>query len=241
MHFYVDDGYSGTSFNRPALKEMIQDIHSGKISCVVVKDLSRLGRDYITTGYYIEIFFPSERIRFVSVNDHFDTIDGITDQNRPLGSNIRVPIINAFNEQISIDIKKKVLEALDMKAKQGIFIGPRAPLGYQKSKLDRNKFVPDPVTSIVVRKIFELAYSGIGVNAIVRYLNEKEIPTPVQYARSNGLNENDNNCDESWSSRSVKYILTNCTYTGMLIQGKEKRVVAGTHEALVDVDVALTM
>lgn len=124
-----------------------------------------------------------------------------------------------------------------MKAKQGIFIGPRAPFGYQKSELDRNKLVPDPVTSIVVRKIFELAYSGIGVNAIVRYLNEKEIPTPVQFARSNGLNENDNNGDESWNSRSVKYILTNRTYTGMLIQGKEKRVVAGTHEALVYVNV----
>lgn len=236
-HYYVDDGYSGTSFNRPAYREMTQDIRSGKIGCVVVKDLSRLGRDYITTGYYIEVFFPSEGVRFVSVNDHFDTINGITNQNRSSGSSIRVPIINAFNEQISIDIKKKVEEVLDMKAKQGMFIGPRAPFGYQKSELDRNKLVPDPVTSLVVRKIFELASGGIGVNAIVRYLNEKEIPTPVQFARSNELNENDNNGDECWNSRSVKYILTNRTYTGMLIQGKEKRVVSGTHEALVDVDI----
>ena len=236
-HYYADEGYSGTSFNRPAFREMTQDIRSGKIGCVVVKDLSRLGRDYITTGYYIEVFFPSEGVRFVSVNDHFDTIDGITNQNRSSGSSIRVPIINAFNEQISIDIKKKVEEVLDMKAKQGMFIGPRAPFGYQKSELDRNKPVPDPVTSLVVRKIFELASGGIGVNAIVRYLNEKEIPTPVQFARSNELNENDNNGDECWNSRSVKYILTNRTYTGMLIQGKEKRVVSGTHEALVDVDV----
>lgn len=128
-HFYVDDGYSGTSFNRPAFREMTQDIRLGKISCVVVKDLSRLGKDYITTGYYIEVCFPSEGIRFVSVNDYFDTIDGITNQNHPLGSSIRVPIINTFNEKISIDIKKKVEEALDMKAKQGIFIGPRAPFG----------------------------------------------------------------------------------------------------------------
>ena len=216
---------------------MTQDIHSGKIGCVVVKDLSRLGRDYITTGYYIEVFFPSEGVRFVSVNDHFDTIDGITNQDRPSGSSIRVPITNAFNEQISIDTKKKVEEALDMKAKQGMFIGPRAPFGYQKSELDRNKLVPDPVTSLVVRKIFELASGGIGVNAIVRYLNENEIPTPIQFSRSNGLNENDNNGDESWNSRSVKYILTNRTYTGMLIQGKEKRVVSGAHEALVDVDI----
>ena len=236
-HYYVDYGHSGTSFNRPAFGEMTQDIHSGKISCVVVKDLSRLGRDYITTGYYIEVFFPSEGVRFVSVNDYFDTLDGITNQNRSSGSSIRVPIINAFNEQISIDIKKKVEETLDMKAKQGMFIGPRAPFGYQKSELDRNRLVPDPVTSIVVRKIFELASSGVGVNAIVRYLNEKEIPTPVQFARSNGLEENDNNGDESWNNRSVKYILTNRTYTGMLIQGKEKRVVSGAHEALVDADI----
>ncbi len=236
LGYYLDDGYSGTSFNRPAFRVMTQNIRSGKIGCVVVKDLSRLGRDYITTGYYIEVFFPSEGGRFVSVNDHFDTIDGITNQNRPSGSSIHVPIINAFNEQISIDIKKKVEELLDMKAKQGMFIGPRAPFGYQKSELDRNKLVPDPVTSIVVRKIFELASSGIGINAIVRYLNEKEIPTPVQFARSSELNEHDNG-DESWNSRSVKYILTNRTYTGMLIQGKEKRVVAEAHEALVDVDV----
>ena len=91
--------------------------------------------------------------------------------------------------------------------------------------MNQNRLVPDPVTSIVVRKIFELASSGIGVNAIVRYLNEKEIPTPVQFARSNGLNKNNDNGEESWNSRLAKYNLTNRTYTGMLIQGKEKRVV----------------
>lgn len=107
-YYYIDDGYSGTSFNRPAFREMTQDIRSGKIGCIVVKDLSRLGRDYITTGYYIEEFFPSEGIRFVSVNDHFDTIDSITNQNRPSGSNVRVPIINAFNEQIPVESKRKL-------------------------------------------------------------------------------------------------------------------------------------
>ena len=131
MRYYVDDGFSGTNYSRPAFKELIQDICSGKIGCVVVKDLSRLGRDYITTGYYIEVFFPSEGVRFVSVSNHFDTIDGITNQNRPSVSNIRVPLINAFNEQISTDIKKKVEETLDMKGKQGMFIGPRAPFEYQ--------------------------------------------------------------------------------------------------------------
>ena len=113
-------------------------------------------------------------------------------------------------------------------------IGPRAPFGYQKSTSNRNQLVPDPIAAITVRKIFELTANGMGVTAIVRYLNEKEIPTPIQYARSNGLTGNYDDGDGSWNSRSVKYILTNRTYTDMLIQGKEKRAVVGTHEALVD-------
>ena len=121
-----------------------------------------------------------------------------------------------------------------MKAQRGEFIGPRAPFGYQKSASNPSELVPDPIAAITVRKIFELAADGMGVTAIVRYLNEKGIPTPIQYARSNGLTGNYDDGDGSWNSRSVKYILTNRTYTGMLIQGKEKRTVAGTHEALVD-------
>ena len=170
----------------------------------------------------------------VSVNDQFDTIDGITNQERPYSSRIRVPITNAFNEQVSIEIKKKMEATLDMKAQQGIFIGPRAPFGYQKAEYNHDQLIPDPKAAIIVRKIFELAANGIGITAIVRYLNEKEIPTPIQYARANGLSGNYDNGNGNWNSRSVKYILTNRTYTGMLVQGKEKRVVSATHEALVD-------
>ena len=145
-----------------------------------------------------------------------------------------MPITNAFNEQVSIEIKKKMEATLDMKAQHGIFIGPRAPFGYQKAEDNHDQLIPDPKAAIIVRKIFELAANGIGMTAIVRYLNEKEIPTPIQYARSNGLSGNYDNGNGSWNSRSVKYILTNRTYTGMLVQGKEKRVVSATHEALVD-------
>ena len=99
-HYYVDNGFSGKRFERPAFQNMIQDILTGKINCVIVKNLSRLGRDYITTGYYIEAFFPSHKVRFVSVNDHFDTIDGIINQEHPHGSRIQIPITNVFNEQI---------------------------------------------------------------------------------------------------------------------------------------------
>ncbi len=214
---------------------MIRDILAGKINCVIVKDLSRLGRDYITIGYYIEVLFPANGVRFISVNDQFDTIDGIINQEHPYSSRIRIPITNAFNEQVSIEIKRKVEATLDMKAQHGIFIGPRAPFGYQKSESNHDQLIPDPKSAIIVRRIFELASNGTGVTAIVRYLNDKGIPTPIQYARLNGLSGNYDEGSGYWNSRSVKYILTNRTYTGMLVQGKEKQAVAATHEPLVDV------
>ena len=133
---------------------MIQDILTGKINCVIVKDLSRLGRDYISTGYYIESLFPTHGVRFVSVNDQFDTVDGIINQERPYSSRIRVPIINAFNEQVSIEIKKKVEATLDMKAQHGTFAGPRAPFGYQKLESNHEQLIPDPKAAIIVRKIW---------------------------------------------------------------------------------------
>ena len=235
---YTDNGFSGKRFDRPAFQQMIQDILASRVECIIAKDLSRLGRDYITVGYYLEMFFPSKGIRFVSINDQLDTTDGMTNQNKeiPIQSSIRIPLINLLNEQVSVETKMKVEVILDMKAQHGEFIGPRAPFGYQKSTPNRNQLVPDPIAAITVRKIFELAANGMGVTAIVRYLNEKGIPTPIQYARSNGLTGNYDDGDGSWNSRSVKYILTNRTYTGMLIQGKEKRAVAGTHEALVNED-----
>lgn len=236
MHYYIDNGFSGNRFDRPALQQMIQDILAGKIECIVVKDLSRLGRDYITVGYHLEIFFPTQHVRFVSINDQFDTIDGITNQNKevPIQSRVRIPFINLFNEQVSIETKIKVKESLDMKAQRGEFVGPRAPFGYQKSKENPDQLIPDPAAAIIVQKIFEMAANGTGVTGIVRYLNEQALPTPIQYARSKGLSGNYDGGAGNWNSRSVKYILTNRTYTGMLVQGKEKRVVEATHDPLID-------
>ena len=161
IRYYIDNGFSGKRFDRPAFQEMLCDIEKGKIDCVVVKDLSRLGRNYITMGYYLEMFFPSN------------------------------------NENPS-------------------------------------QLVPDTVAAVIVRKIFEMAASGTGVTGIAPYLNEQGLPTPIQYARAHGLNGNFDDGNGSWNSRSVKYILTNWTYTGMLVQGKEKRAVEATHEPLVD-------
>ena len=239
MRYYIDNGVSGKRFDRPAFQQMIQDVLAEKIECIVVKDLSRLGRDHLAVGYYLEIFFPQQYVRLVSVNDQFDTFDDMDSQNKgiPILPDVRIPLINLFNEQVSVETKIKVKELLDMKAQRGEFIGPRAPFGYQKSVLNPSQLVPDPIAAITVRKIFELAANGMGVTAIVRYLNETGIPTPIQYARSNGLTGNYDDGDGNWNSRSVKYILTNRTYTGVLIQGKEKRAVAGTHESLVDEEI----
>ena len=236
MRYHIDNGFSGKRFDRPAFKGMIQDIQKGRIDCIVVKDISRLGRDYITVGYYLEIFFPSNNVRFVSINDQFDTTDGIInkDKSAHIQSRTRMPLINLFNEQVSIETKMKVEDVLDMKAQHGEFIGPRAPFGYQKSSENPSQLVPDPVAAVVVRKIFEMAASGTGVTGIVRYLNERGLPTPIQYARAQGLAGNFDDGNGNWNSRSVKYILTNRTYTGMLVQGKEKRAVEATHEPLVD-------
>ncbi len=231
-HFYIDANYSGSNFERPAFKQMLADIGAGQINCIVVKDLSRLGREFLSTSYYIEEYFPSKKVRFVSVNDHFDTIDGINNQVNETSS--RIPITNAFNEQISLDIRKKTQSILDMKAMRGMFIGPRALFGYRKSDDDHFKLEVDPEAAETVKRIFSMAAKDTGINAIVRYLNDSNIPTPIQYARAKGLQGNYDDGNGTWNTRSVKYILTNRTYAGMLVQGKEKRVVEGTHPALVD-------
>lgn len=138
ISYYIDNGFSSKYSNRPAFQEMIQDILAGRINCVVVKDLSRLGRNYITTGYYIKVLFPSNGIRFVSVNDQSDTIDGITNSIQPCISSVRIPITNAFNEQVSIEIKKNLDATLDMKAQHGTFIEPRASFVYQNQNSSRS-------------------------------------------------------------------------------------------------------
>lgn len=232
--FYIDENYSGSTFERQAFKEMLADIDTGKVGCVIVKDLSRLGREFISTSYYIEEYFPSKEVRFVSVNDQFDTVDGINNHIGTSPSRIRIPLTNAFNERVSLDIRHKTLAVLGAKAQCGMFIGPRAPYGYRKS--DENHFViePDPDAACIVRTIFDMASDGIGITAIVRYLNEQAVPTPIQYARNRGLEGNYNEGNGLWNTRSVKYILTNRTYTGVLIQGKEKRIAEGSHIPLID-------
>ena len=201
---------------------------------MTIKDLSRLGREFISTSYFIEEYFPSKKVRFVSVNDRFDTLDGINNLEEDYTSRIRVPVINAFNEQMVLETRRKTQEALDAKAKRGMFIGPRAPFGYSKSAENHFALEIDQEAAETVKQIFTMAAEGVAINVIVRYLNETGTLTPILYARSKGLQGNYDDGDGMWNTRSVKYILTNRTYTGVLIQGKEKRVVKGTHAPLID-------
>ena len=165
LRWYIDAGWSGRTFDRPMFQKLIADIERGEVDCVVVKDLSRLGRDRIAVGYYLEVFFPMNCVRFVSINDDFDTVNGLTDQSHPHGARIHIPIKNAFNEQVAVEIKQKVEATLQMKIDLGTFVGPRAPFGYQKSEANHDQLVPDPIASITVRKIFELAANETGVTA----------------------------------------------------------------------------
>jgi DNA invertase Pin-like site-specific DNA recombinase len=216
---------------------MLEDIETGRIECIVVKDLSRIGRDFLSTSYYIEEYFPSKKVRFVSVNDHFETIDGINNLEQEASSRVRIPITNAFNEQVSLDIQKKMRCALDIKAKRGMFDDPRATFGYRKSDDDRFKLEVDSETAEIVKLIFSMTADCVNTNAIVRYLNQNSILTPIQYARIKGLQGNYDNGDGTWNTRSVKYILANRTYIGVLEQGREKhRIVEGTHPGLVDTE-----
>lgn len=231
---YIDENESGTSFQRKGFQKMLDDIAAGKINCVIVKDLSRFGRNFVETGFYLEQFFPLKRVRFISINDGWDSVDGVTNQN-PLGKSSGViPLTNYINEAFVEDIYRKTQSSIDLCMEQGGFIAPRAPYGYQKSADNCHQLIVDPVAADVVRHIFILADQLEGLTEIVRKLNAEKVLPPISYAIANGLQGNYNKGNGLWNTRSVKKILMNRTYTGVLIQGKDKKCVEGTHEAIVE-------
>lgn len=237
--FYSDENVSGTSFERKGFQKMLSDISLGEIDCVIVKDLSRFGRNAIETGFYIQQVFPEKGIRFIAINDRFDTVDGMTDLTFDKGVGIRIPITNILNEEFSADIRSKQQASIDTQIREGKYVAPRAPYGYIKSSIDCHQLLPDPEAAVAVKEIFLLAQQGISISEIVRRLNFAHIPTPIDYAILKGLEGNYERGNGSWNSRSVKYILTNRTYTGDLQQGEDNIVVENTHEALVSRDVFL--
>ncbi|MHB8062340.1 MAG: recombinase family protein [Ruminiclostridium sp.] len=235
--FYIDDKSSGRDFNRPAFNEMLEDIRAGKINCVIVKDLSRLGRSLIDVGYYVQMFFPSQKVRFISIANGIDTLDGMTNITFGKLPSDRISLTSLMDEQYAIDISKKAQSVLNDYIKEGKHVAPRAPYGYRKSDSDCHTLVPDVKSAVVVKDIFSMALSKISINEIVRRLNTAGTLTPISYAISQGLKGNYNQGNGLWNSRTVKDILTNQTYVGDLQQGKDKHVVQNTHEPLVRRDV----
>lgn len=234
--FYIDENEKGTDFNRKEFQNMLKDISDGKINCVIVKDLSRLGRDSISVGYYIQQFFPSKKVRFISLNDNFDTLDGISNKSDPYRPISKIPAIALADEFYVSDISNKVKTVLDYNIKCGKFVAPRAPFGYKKSDNDCHKLIIDDKASAIVKTIFNLAYENKELNQIARTLNEKGYPTPMTYALSNGLKGNYNTGNGLWNTRTIRDILRNKVYVGDLEQGKEKYLVQNTHEAIISRD-----
>ncbi|MDD3242334.1 MAG: recombinase family protein [Eubacteriales bacterium] len=233
---YIDDGYSGTNFDRPAFQRMLKDIRAGKIDMVMTKDMSRLGRDYIDTGYYLEKFFPRWGVRYVSLLDGVDTaVDS--------SANDITPFRALLNDLYARDISRKIIAVKRDKQKRGLFIGGKAPYGYRMDARQKNHIVPDPEAAEVVRQVFAMAGQGESCTGIARHLTKRDVPSPAVYA---GLRR-----DGVWSGERIADMLRNRVYLGEMVQGKSRRlsyktkvsrrlpprewaVVPGTHEPLVD-------
>lgn len=243
VNVYTDNGISGRTFERAAFQRMLADIEAGKINCVVVKDLSRLGRNTIDTGYYIEKYFPAHQVRFIAVNDQFDSENADNS-----GSHITVPLKNMINEAYAADISKKVRSQARQSMKAGEFIGARPPYGYRKAPENCHKLLPDENAAPVVRQIFEWAADGVPLNQMVKRLNEAGILTPSRYKSSCGLIKHENLMGSGvWQTMTVAKILSDEVYTGDMVQGKttvighkqfpvppeDWIIVQGTHEPLV--------
>lgn len=217
---YVDDGWSGTNFDRPDFIRMMTDIKAGKVNCVIVKDLSRFGRNYIDVGQYIEKIFPLLDIRFISVTDNLDSVKSPHTMNT-----IMVPFKNLINDEYCRDISNKVRSSLDMKRKQGKHIGSFACYGYKKDPEDHNHLVIDEEAAEVVRDIYRWYISGMSILSISQKLNAMGVPNPSSYKKMQGLkykNRYENISMGKWPDSSVRRILSNQMYIGNLVQGTLK-------------------
>jgi len=217
---YIDNGSTGTNFERDGFKRMMDDAEAGKVSCIIVKDLSRLGRNAIDTGYYIEKYFPIKHIRFISVNDRFDSLN-----NDNVHGGIILPLKNIINEAYSFDIGRKIKAQAHQSMKSGEYIGARPPHGYLKAPDNCHQLVIDEETAPVVRQIFEWAFEGKGLNTIVKLLNEAGITSPSHYKREKGLITHDNLVGSGkWQTFTVNKILSDEVYVGDMVQGKSKSI-----------------
>ena len=239
---YVDDGWSGTSFDRPNFQRMISDIEAQKVNMVITKDLSRLGRDYIMTGHYMERYFPEHRVRYISLLDGIDT--GVDST-----ANDITPFRAIMNDMYAKDISKKIKSVKRDKQRKGQFIGGKPMYGYKMHPTEKNKIVIDEKAAPVVQRIFSLALSGMSCRKIATTLNEEGVPTPATYANLSVARPGP--YSGLWSSERIADMLKNETYIGNMVQGrtvkisyKSKKclrqspenwvVVEGTHEPIID-------
>lgn len=242
---YIDDGATGTNFDRPQFRQMLDDIEDGAVNCVIVKDLSRFGRDYIDMGYYLERYFPQRGVRFVAINDAVDSLNGPYD--------MMLPLKNVFNAQYAKDISGKVRSAFRAKQRRGEFCGAFACYGYAKDPANKNRLVVDPAAAEVVRRIFHMAAEGIGQISIAKALNDDGIPCPSEYKRMMGSRYTNGNRLQTtcyWTYSTVHKILRNETYLGNTIANRSVRavmhgkakatdrsewiVVSGTHKPIIE-------
>ena len=245
VDIYADNGFSGTNFERPEFTRLMNDVKTGKVNCIVVKDLSRLGRNYIETGNLIENVFPFLNVRFIAVTDNFDTNEGGGVEN------MVASFKNLVNDVYAKDISRKIITAFRTKQKNGEYIGLVAPYGYLKSAENKNKFVIDEKTAPAVKKIFELYAGGYGLDRIARIMNESDYDCPRKYRYSIGITKSDRYKNSKWGRTTINTILTNRAYIGDMVQAKVKQelcnnivmhytnkddwiVVEGTHEAIIE-------
>lgn len=248
LGLYCDNGQTGTDFARPEFERLMQDIRAGRIDCIVVKDLSRFGRNYRETGNYLERVFPFLDVRFVSVSDQFDSLNAEWNQEGYI-----IPLKNIINEAYSKDISKKVGSAYAVKQRKGEFTGTWAAYGYRKCAGDPHKIEPDIETAPVVRDIFRWRLSGISSVQIARKLNRQGIPAPARYHYLKGDTKSERYANVQWSVKTIQTILTNEVYLGHIVQGRKRQsfcegktqqylqkskwiVVRNTHEPLIDED-----
>ena len=260
---YIDNGYSGTNFERPAFQKMIADMKLGRINCIIVKDLSRLGRSYLESGNYLEKVFPFYHVRFIAVNDGVDSLQtGTTEED------IMIPLKNIINDIYAKDISRKISSSIESGIRAGHYAGGVAPYGYKKvvterhsmderysmdgrHSMDERRFLEvDEEAAAVVKKIFEMRAKGDSYQQIVRRLNEKGSLSPSAYRYEKGIIRNEKRKEIPWKRHSIENMLRDEVYLGNMVRGKTKSahykgqkrhrigredwiIIKGTHEAII--------
>ena len=216
VDYYIDDGYSGTNFDRPEFQRMLEDIKNKKIDVILIKDLSRLGRNYIETGNFVEVVFPAMGVSVISVDENYE-IDSSN-----YYSDDYLALKNLFNDMYAKDISKKARSSLIAKKQNGEFVGKLAPYGYIKDPKDKYKFLIDKNVSHIIRKIFDMILDGKSRRQVTDFLNDNDILTPSEHLN---IDKNkDVSVMKKWNPEMVNTILKNENYTGTLLQGKRRKL-----------------